>query len=496
MRRTTQPTARVAACFAFLLGGACAARPPLPAPVLPLVASEDTPFRSQRPALPAADPPALPATEATTLANGLELRVVRRGGLPTVSVSLVSRAAGRLESCSSAEVVQLTARAVIEGGTRWTDGRIVEPPQVHGEGVNYSVHPDHTRFELSVLREALAGAVEVLARTVRYPAFAGGDLEPVLVSEARALQSASDNSSTLLLRLIATGSFGEPLAQRFVPIRVGEIQAARREAIERCYRQSFGPQHSALIAVGDVTLPELRVLAEPLLGSWAQPAIKEVRAQARAESAQGRTDGRVVHWIATGDRPQAKVMILQRAPASSAVQDIMAYELLATLAVGSFRSRSNTQLRHDSGLTYGIQRNIIRGRTLGMLVVEADFETGELTRAIEGLLLLLDRLREEPVSAAELEHAKLLVEAELERRVSSNEALAQYASQLFAEGRSPDWLQSQRAALRAVEPTDLQRVARQYLNPRDIDIGVVGGVSLKNKLSGIGQLDTYEAALE
>lgn len=475
---------------------ACAGRLPLPAPVQPLVVSEDAAFRKQAPTLPPvdADPPSVPEFQTATLANGLEVWVIARPGAPSVSMSVVTRGAGRLGAASacSAERLELTARAMIEGGMVWVNGHQVDPPQINGHGVSYAVRYSGTRFEMQVLRSSLEGGLLVLARTLQFPAFAPGQLQPIWLGVLKSLQSESGSRDNLLLRLAAAGTFGEEVAKRLVPARLDEVRDADRAAVERCYRETFTPEHSALLVVGDVTLAETRELAQSLFGGWRR-AVKPLQVKALAvEDAEER----VVHWLVSGEQPQASVLLMQRGPTTDAVADELPFALLSYIAVGQSRSRANITLRHDFGFTYGLRPSLISAPSLGMLMVKAEFETRQTGFAIRELLNTLQQLKDKPVSAAELDDAKHLFISDFPDVTSSNDTLLSAAESLFVYGRAPNWWRGARERLQSMNAQDLLHVARKYLRPSRAAISVYGSASLAHDLDRIGHVELYHYELQ
>jgi len=472
---------------------ACASRPPLPLPEQPLARTPEEPAHAQPPPLIAAEVESVDvALESTTLPNGMTLLVAPRRQLPYVALSVVARGAGTFESLCAPEVLQLTARAVVEGGTVWTDGKVVEPLRVHGRGVEFDVAADYTHFDLPVLRDALPAGLTVLARTVQKPAFAGG-LDPVRVHAIDALKNSSGNVDSQLLKLAAAGSYGEAFAGRLVPSKIDTIRKASDAVIKQCYGMSIVPETSALIAVGDVTLAELRELAEPLFGSWSS---RERSRALPAPAPSFESKGRQVHWLVAGDQTQSRVVLLQPAPTQLQPDDEAPFALLSEIAVGASRSRSNNRLRHDQGVTYGLQPELIQGRKVGLLLVQAAFEPDATVDAIRSLLESFEELQEQPVAEAELQDAKRRLLARVAFRAGSNDSLADYLGQLFAQGKGPSWLGQLQASLAAIRPNDLQRVAKQYLRPSDTDLGVYCDWDLRNQLSFIGRVTTYRADLE
>lgn len=466
-------------------GLACGAAPSLPGPVAPLVPTADEPFRSQRPAVAASEvigAGSLPEVQEAVLGNGLTLWVTRQPALPYVALSVVARGAGSLNDTTSAELIALTTRAMVEGGTLWTNGEAIDPPSVHGRGVSFAISPSHATFELPVLRPALAGGIEVLARTVHSPAWAGGDLDPIRLAELRWQQEVSDVSN-ILMKLTVEGAYGAATAARFQPFDTRVIKSTPLDDVRRCHAAQFRPEQSALIAVGDVTLAEVRELATRAFASWPR-SVGAIGTAAPPRQAAGRQ----IHFLPTAESQQASLLLLQSAPASDHPQDELPFALLSEVAIGAFRSRANEELRNHSGLTYGLHPRSVRSPSLGLMAVEADIEASEITEAIEQLLGTFEALIAAPVSSDELERARRAYADTIERLASDNTTLANLLAQTFAANRPAHWLRDLPAALAAVTAQDLQRVARAYLDPNDVEIGVAGSATLANRLAFVGRL--------
>lgn len=468
----------------------CASRPPLPAPIQPLCATPEPRAHAFSPPV-VAQPSAAATIESTVLPNGLELWVLHREQLPYATLSLVTRTGTLHETCSPA-VLHLTARDIVLGGTIWHDGRRVEPVRVNGYGIRYGVQTDHTHFDLSVLRESLADGMRVLARTLRHPALADDELEYQRLSELKHVQASLGGQ--LIMQLPLTGMYGKAVTSRLVHTDMEALRAVKSAEIAACYRDSLVPERSVLIAAGDVTLAELRALAEPLFGDWTSTSKKAAKALA-APPVQ--TERRTVYWLPLPrDAAQANIVLLQRAPASSAVQDLLPYELLTKIAVNDAMSRANTSLRHDTGLTYGLQTRRLQSSQLGILSISGEVETDSAAQAITGLLKLFEQLREQPITAAELAHAKLMLQAEWKQQLDNNLGLAAWARQLFAAGRPASWPDDLHTHLEAVTIADLQRVARAYLDPETAEIAVHASWLIERELDFIGRLERYRFTVE
>jgi len=474
-----------------LLG--CGHRPALPAPTLPLVTTPDAPFRAHRPEVnraAAARSLQLPTVASARLSNGFVIWAVTQRQLPYVALSYVAADAGTAYAGSRPELVQFMVRSLVEGGTFWIDGRAADRLEVNGEAISFAVSPSHSVLSLDTPPAGIDSAVTVLGRTVRYPFWANGALDPVRLNELTAMRENADSVSHLLLGLTASAALGEDVALSLLPMRMTEIRKATIADVQACHAQVMRPASGALIAVGDVTLAELTESAERAFGTWQPQASAPVM---RGDVRHSLSDGRRLHLLRGGGDQQADVLIAQPAPNTAQLADELPFAVLTNVVAAPLHSRSERQLRHDAGLTYGVRPQLLRTRNWGIFSMEAAFESSETRAAIMALLATIEAVRKQPVSAAELEQAKQDFAVDLARRTAGNRALADYLGQLFAEGKNADWLQRIPEQLAALSAPDLQRVARLYLSDIDVEVGVTGDLELARELSFIGHLETYQA---
>ncbi len=201
-----------------------------------------------------------------------------------------------------------------------------------------------------------------------------------------------------------------------------------------------------------------------------------------------------MHFLPQSSNEQGDVVLLQPAPPSRAVQDELAFQLLANIAAGSLSSRSNVSLRHAAGITYGVDPYIWSSPELSVLRLEAAFDAAEVVRAVGDLQRLLQQLQDDWVSESELAVAKVALLAEIERVAHNNATLASYLGTAFAEGKAPGWFEQMPAMVAAISAIDVQRVARRYLRPQQLEIGVAGPVSLAPTLESLGELELYHVS--
>lgn len=459
-------------------------RPALPKPVEPFVATPDAKFRYE---VPEAAPPIveLPVVQTTRFDNGVELWFAERPGSAYVSLSFASRG-GTLKACDSAELVQLTARMMAEGGLVWTDERKIDFAELRGERVRFAANHEDVSFGITALSEDIDPGLVILSRTIQHPLLDAGSFDRMRLAELEAQRSRA-NRQNFMFKLAATAALGETLGGRLVPADFARIKSATVADVRRCYKELLDPEKSVVVVVGDVSFEQAKDAARKHFATWVhskQPAtVKPLSAPWREHP--------TVSFISMGESKQTDLMLLQPAPSLSVEEDEIAFGLLARLLAGSLAARADVRLRHQAAVTYGSSFELHRARDLGLLSVSASVERSKTGVATEELISMLAELRTTEVTPSELENAKAQALVSVSRSAASNGAYANRLRELFVEERSPDTLEKIPARIQAISPSDLRRVAQKYLRPEAVQVAATGDPTAEDKLRFVGPVENY-----
>ena len=470
-----------------LLG--CSSRPQLPKPLLPLTPTPDASFRAKSPGLVTTSPVVLPEVRAAVLENGLQVWAVRRSSSEAVAVNYVSRAGGMLPSCASAEVVHLTTRAVATGGLTWVEGQEIEPPNINGSSVHFDAGLNHVQLSLATVLDSFELALQVVARTVRYPLLKDADFDWLRVEELTALQDRAD----VLLRLSAQSALGQPLATRLVPMDASNIKQATSAQLRECYRELFAPQASAVVVVGDIAFESVVKAVNQQFGLWNAQQLPPTR---KATPAGSWVSSPTVDVVFRRPTKQAEILLLQPAPGLADLEAEMPFQVLAHIIAGSLVSRSNVNLRHGSALTYGVQPMLLRAKKTGIFGLKTAVESYRSGEAVRGLLNVMRALRQEPITELELVRAKARLRASIIRNTASNQELASSLVQLYSTGRDAESLAQLLAAIDRVSAKQVTEAAYRFLQPDAAHVTVYGPRNAVRNLQFVGEQTAHRIFID
>jgi len=325
---------------------------------------------------------------------------------------------------------------------------------------------------LHVPRRRLEPALDLLTDVVLRPTFA--DSEVARQRELRRAQIVQLADNPVAMAGIAFPAIVYGRAHPYGrPLNGTEASTAAlsRDRVAEFYRAAYRPNAARLLVVGDVTLVEVRRLLAARLGAWEQgpvPAVPEATPPVPA--------ARTVYLV---DKPGAAQSVIRigHVGVARTTPDYFALQVLNTILGGAFTSRLNQNLRETHGYTYGAFSQFSAGRMAGPFVASASVVTAKTDSSLLEFLKELRRIRDEPVPDAELAKAKAYITLGLPGDFETTAGAASKFRELLVYDLPLDYFDHYVARINAVTAADVQRVARQYIDPDHFDIVVVGDKS-------------------
>jgi zinc protease len=410
-----------------------------------------------------------PVVERRRLPNRLALLTARHGDLPLVTARLLVDAGAATEPATHAGIAQLTARA-LEAGTATRDaGRLAWELELLGASLEAHAGWDAAHLELTVPRERLEPALELLADVVCRPGFPDDEVGRMRDEQRAEILQRRKEPRALAGDMAARFIFAEgvPYAR---PVIGSDETVARLGAgdVAAHHRSAYGPGAAALILTGDVDGAAVEPIVARHFGAWdASPAPAPA---VHVEAGVGETTVFVV------DRPGAVQSEIRIGHVGVARDhpDFFALEVMNTLLGGAFTSRLNMNLRERNGFTYGARSGFSFRRLPGPFLVQAAVATNVTAAAVREALREIHGLRGDGPTDAEVEAARDYLTGVLPLTLQTTEQLAARVAALVVHQLPDDYFQHYRDGIAAVSSAQAHAAARDHIHPDRMAIVVVG----------------------
>ncbi len=412
-----------------------------------------------------------PATARDVLANGLRVIVTPMPGRALIAATLITCAGAVDEPAAIGGATVLSARGLTEGTELRDAIALTEAAERLGASLHAEAGWDATSAGLDVPASRLEAALALLAEVVRRPAYPDAEVERIRDERLTDLLQAKADP-----RRRADEAFAAAIYEASSPYHrpaggtsdtVATLTPAHLRAV---HARGFLPSGAALVVAGEVDPAEVLRMAGSLFGDWTAPANGPATRAIDDRSAVRQRFVRVVH------RPgavQTEIRIghpgLPRRHA-----DFHAVSVMSAILGGLFNSRLNMNLREEKGYTYGAGAGFDLRRARGPFSARAAVNTEATVPAAHEFLVELERIREQPVSDAELRAARDYLVGVFPLRFETPGPVAGSLAGLFVHDLPDDELGRYRAAIEDVTADDVLRVARDHIRPEAAAIVLVG----------------------
>jgi zinc protease len=472
--------------------GPSTAAPPAPTPAPQAPVSQPTPVAAQPvasnpvtqpPALGPVKPLTLPSVVERRLSNGLRVLIVEHHELPLADLMLIVRSGSEADPTPKAGLATLAANMLDEGAAGRSSLDIAEQISFLGISLGTGAAFDQTRITLHTPVAQLDSALALMADVALRPDFPANEFDRVKKERLTALLQQRDRGPAIADVAFSYVLFGDehPYGHPQIgneasvgALAVGDVQAF--------YRTYYRPNNATIVVVGDVQPDDVARRLERFFGGWAAGAVPETRFPAAPSAGP-----RIVHLIDKPGSAQSSVRIgIVGVPRSTA--DYFPLVVMNTVLGGSFTSRLNQNLREDKGYTYGAFSTFDMRRSAGPFLATAEIVTEKTDSALIESMRELEGIRA-PIPVAELEKAKSYIQLGLPSEFETTGGIAGRIIPVALYDLPLDYFNSFSQKIGAVTQADVQRVARQYVTPEQLQIIVVGDAKVIEpgiRAAGIG----------
>ena len=456
-----------AALLALAVASACAAShkeaPPAAGPAPVAVAAPD---RNQTPEN--GPPPALrvPAQKKFALSNGLKVRLVEYRRLPIVALNLVVDAGAARDPGARPGLASLTATMLTEGTKTRTATQISDEVGFLGASLGAGAGIDSASLSGATLARHLPRFLEIFADVAMNPAFPKADFDRVQDERLVTLLQQRDQPQAVAAKAFAPVFWGPHPYGHYSLGTEESVRAMRPGDLAAFHDRLWRPANAELVVVGDVSEGELKGLLEKSLGQWAPGA------PAQPLEAEPAASPHRVLVLEKVDAPQSYLYLGMpglRRSSPDFVTGTVAFQVLG----GGMASRLFRNLREEKGYTYGIYARGDARKLAGASVVVGSVKADVTGPALKELLLELQRLREEPVPAQELEEAKASLILSLPAGFATAGATAAKIADLVVNDLPDDYWNRYAELVRKVTAEDVKRFAESYLVPEKLTLVMV-----------------------
>ena len=412
----------------------------------------------------------VPTWTRTQLSNGATLIVSERHTLPLVSFSITFLGgSNQFEPAARRGVAAMTASMLTEGTTTKTGDQISDALQLLGTGVGANVSAEDGSVNFVSTAKNFDATLAIVADMMLNSTFPADALERLRGRTLVNLTQAKDQPVVVGAQVFAKILYGDahPYGQRTTET---SVKAITRDDVVAFHKAYFQPGRAVITVVGDTTPMKAKAAVEKALATWPKGGDKPSFDYPKLPELQ-----------------PAKIYLVDKPGAAQAVfniglpgpprntPDYFALQVLNQILGGQFQSRLNANIREQKGYSYGVNSNFGYGKGPGafraggsIFIAKTDAALIEFMSELKGIV------GAKPITDEEIKTAKESLIQGLPQRFASVSAISNAITSLAMQGLPDDYYQTYAKNVSAVTKEDLLRVAKQYIDLKNLAIVIVG----------------------
>ncbi len=417
---------------------------------------------------PLAFEPPSAADHRHVLADGTVVFLAPSHELPLVKVAVTFKGGNSLDPADLPGLAAFTAKLIREGGTAtMKPAEFDESLDFLATEISVSAGDTFTTATMNCLKTNLDESLGLFFGMLWSPGFEAGRIDTAKASRVAQLAQRNDDAAAILAREWKRLAFGADHFEAAEPT-AAQVAGLSRDGLVAMHRRILHPGNAIIAVAGDFDEQQMLAKLEKAFAGQKRGPVAPDPVSPTAQLKPGL-------YHVPKDIPQGKVVIGQRSIERDDPDAIPLTLMNEILGAGGFTSRLMQKVRSNEGLAYSV-RSAIQPRVTYPGFFAASFESKNPTVALATKIVLdeIRRIREEPISADEIETAKRGLIETFPRQFESKPAMLQVFVNDEWTKRPADFWKTYRAKLEAITPADLQRVAHKHLDPEAMAILIVG----------------------
>jgi predicted Zn-dependent peptidase len=404
--------------------------------------------------------------QRSVLDNQLRVLTSTMDHTQSVSIVICVGAGSRYESDELAGVSHFIEHLPFKGTESWPTARAVSEA-IEGVGgiMNASTDREMTVFWCKVARLHYKTAFAVLMDMVL-----NSRLEPDEVEKEREviqeeLRMTYDQPSYRVDLLIDEAMWPDQAMGRDVGGTLETVADIQQKDIREYMHQQYNPANTVVAVAGNVTHEEVVDILAETTRDW--KPLESLDWELATDNVEG-------PLVKVERRRSDQTHLCLGVPGISLSHpDRYAFNLMNTILGDGMSSRLFLSLREEQGLAYDVHSSTSNYRDTGALVVYCGVEPSKTNDAVRSIVQEFQGMHQAP-SEQELNKAREYSKGRLLLRMEDTRAVASWLGGqelLQNEVQTPEEVVD---ALDAVTPSDIERVAQNFLNDEKMRLAVVG----------------------
>ncbi|HEX3143233.1 MAG TPA: pitrilysin family protein [Pyrinomonadaceae bacterium] len=430
-----------------------------------------------------------PAAQEATLKNGLHVVLLESNHrLPIFSMEMVINSGGLSDPADMRGLANMTAFLMRDGTAKHTSREISEA--LDTIGANFNANTGVSSFTTNItaggLTDNLDQILDLYSEIILTPTYPTAEVDRYKSRTIDSMPQLRGNPTLLAQERLYQAIYqSHPASLVLAPAdAIRKITAAD---LMKFHDANYFPNNATLYIAGDVTLKEMLPKLEKVFGEWKAGAVKQPTLPAIPTQSETK-----IHLI---NRPGSvqTVFLIGSLSLERTSPDYVAMQIMNRILGVGPPSRLFLNIREDKGYTYSVGSNFTSWRYPGLFIAQSPVRTEVTEGTIREFINEFKRIRDEKVTAVELENAKRSIIGRFALDLENPTGRLGNIITQKTYGFPANYWDTYPQKVNAITAEEVQRVARKYIDINHLQIVAVGDASkTRDVLAKFGTVQEYD----
>jgi zinc protease len=390
--------------------------------------------------------------------NGLKVILEENRNTPVVALQVWVKTGSADEKDEEAGMCHFIEHMIFKGTEKRKVGEMAKEIESLGGSINAYTSYDQTVYHITIASRYADIALDILADAVQNSVFDPAEIEKereVILEEIR--MGEDDPSRRLFRQTMATAFQRHPYGRPIIGFEK-TIRATTQDQMLSYFRRWYTPNRIFFVATGDFDLQEMERKARALFQDFRRPSESLPERLKEPEQKEIRSN------ITSGSFKETYLQMAVPIP-SVTHEDTPGLDVVEQILGGGETSRLVQKVKLEKGLVHSISASSYAPKDPGLFIIGATLSAENLEKAVEEILIEMNKLVQEGVTAEELYRIKVNVESSL---IYDRQTVQGQARKIgYYEAITGD-IQFEKEYMKRIsllQSEDIKRISEKYFKP-------------------------------
>ncbi len=412
----------------------------------------------------------LPEYEKYTLPNGLTVYLMEQHEVPLVYVNTIFPA-GAVWDGEQNGLAALTAEALLFGSKDYTKDLIEQTFDFLGASISAGAGTEAAQVSISFKKDDFEKLFPIFADVIKNPTFPKVEVEKRKQRWIAELGQDRESPRRVIRNYFNKFIFGETPYGNSVDGTKKSIEGITTDELRGFFNLHYAMSNACIAIVGDFGSADMKAKIESFF-----PDVPKTEVALLPDELSNEVElfsGNRVLLVNKDDSRETTFMIGGKGIAWSN-PDLTQIDVINTILGGRFTSWLNTELRINSGLTYGARSSFPHYKYNGTFYAYSFTATENTVEALDLTLEVLNRLQKEGIDQETLTSAKKYMKGQFPPDYETAGSLANLLTTMYFYGLNDSYINDFEETVDAITVEEAKEIIAKYFPSENLQFVLIG----------------------